>query len=162
MDRSAPRPATLIGYSSDDPQIAAAARCRTTREAPAVTKEPEEHHAAGELLADWRAAERDAVAARDAAHIAALALAAAEAAEEAATEVEAAAEAASEAVERARSAAGRARRAAAQAAEAATSALTSAQGDQVRARQSVTEAEVAEDKARDLFHEAESKGFPKD
>ena len=97
-----------------------------------MSKDPNEHHAAGELLADWRAAERDTLAARDAAHIAALALAAAEAAEEAATEVEAAAEAAAEAVERARSAATRARRAAAEAAEAAKTALTSAQGDQVR------------------------------
>jgi hypothetical protein len=127
-----------------------------------VSKEREQHHAAGELLADWRAAERDAVAARDAAHIAALALTAAEAAEEAAMEVEAAAEAAAEAVERARAAATRARRAAAEAAEAAKTALTSAQGDQVRAGVSVTEAEEAESEARDRFHDAESKGFPKD
>ena len=127
-----------------------------------MSQKPEQHHAAGELLADWRAAERDTLAARDAANIAALALAAAEAAEEAATEVEAAAEAAAEAVDRARTAATRARRAAAEAAEAAMTALTSAQGDQVRARLTVTDAEAAEGQARDRFHDAESKGFPKD
>jgi hypothetical protein len=85
----------------------------------ADAKNPARRESTAELLADWRAAERDAVAAREAARIATLALEAARAAEEAALETETAANAASEAVERALQAAGSARRAASQAAEAA-------------------------------------------
>ena len=117
---------------------------------------------AAEMLAEWRAAGRDTVAARAAASVAALALKAAAAAEEAATEVEAAAEAAVEAVERARAAASRARAAAGQAAEASSLALASARGDKVRANHDVEEADLAESEARDAFHQVEGAAFAKD
>jgi hypothetical protein len=126
-----------------------------------MAKEPMKHESAGELLADWRAASRDSVAARAAATVAKLALAAADAAEDAANEVELAAAAAAQAVERARTAADRARRAAAQAAEAAQIAMAAAEGDQVRSSEEVNRAESAETHARDRFHDAEEKGFPK-
>src|SRR5439155_8977683 len=53
-----------------------------------------EHKSAADLLADWRAASRDSVAAHTASHVAEMALTAAAAAEKAAKEVEAAAAAA--------------------------------------------------------------------
>ena len=110
-----------------------------------------------ELLAEWRAAGRDSVAARAAAHVAQLALGAVTAAEEAANEVEAAAKAALESVDKARFAAAKARRAALQAADAAALLLTEAQGDKVRANHDVDIAERAEADARDAFHTAESR-----
>jgi hypothetical protein len=127
----------------------------------AVPSNPDRPKTAAELLAAWRAAGRDSVAARAAAGVAELALKAAAAAEEAATEVEAAAEAAVEAVQRARAAATRARAAALQAAEASSLALESARGDKVRANHDVEEADVAESGARDAFHEAEGEAFAK-
>jgi hypothetical protein len=127
-----------------------------------VKDDPKKHDTPAELLADWRSAERDTVAARDAARIAALALTAAEAAEVAATEVQAAATEVEAAVERARSAATRARKAASDAADAAKTALTSAQGDKVRANHSVAEAVEAEGSARDRFHEAEAAAYHRD
>ena len=84
------------------------------------------HGSAADLLANWRSAERDTVAAGLSSQVAVLALAAATAAEEAAAEVEAAASAAVEAVERARAAADRARKAASRAAEAAQLAFAAA------------------------------------
>lgn len=126
-----------------------------------MAKDPKSDESAEHLLADWRAASRDTAAARAASTVAGLALAAANAAEEAANEVEAAATSATEALERARAAAGRARRAAEQAAEAAQLALSGAEGDDVRAAKQVGAAEHAEDAARDRFHDAEDKGFPK-
>jgi hypothetical protein len=107
------------------------------------------------LLADWRAAGRDTVAARAAARVAGLALEAATAAEEAANEVEAAARGALDAVDKARSAALRAKAAAGQAAEAAQFLLEGAKGDKVRANHDVQVAEAAEGFARDAFHEVE-------
>lgn len=127
-----------------------------------MKERPKKPDTTADLLAGWRSAERDSVAARDAAHIATLALVAAEAAEEAATEVEAAADAAAEAVEKARAATARASRAASEAAEAAKTALSSAQGDKVRANHVVVEAEQAEGEARDRFHHAESDAYAKD
>ena len=124
-----------------------------------VAKDKETHESAAELLADWRSAGRDTVAARAAATIATLALAAATAAEEAAEEVEAAAGAAQEAVERAKAAALRARAAASQAAEAARLALATAGGDKEKANHDVEAAEQAEGEARDRFHDAENRGF---
>jgi hypothetical protein len=47
-----------------------------------------DHHLAENLLGDWRAAERDTIAAREAARVASLALDSAKAAEEAAVETE--------------------------------------------------------------------------
>lgn len=125
---------------------------------------PEESHpreTASELLAIWRAAGRDTVAARAAAAVAKMALAAATAAQEAADEVEVAAEAATEAAERARGAAAKAKSAAAQAAEAAQLALQTAQGDKVRANHDVEIADGAEAEAREAFHDAEAEGFGK-
>lgn len=109
-----------------------------------------------DLLADWRAAGRDTVAAKAAANVAALALEAATAAEEAANEVEAAARGALDAVEKARSAAASARDAAMHAAAAAALILEGAKGDTDRATRGVNLAEQAESDARDAFHEAEA------
>ena len=116
---------------------------------------------AAELLAEWRAAERDTVAAGSASRVAAMALEAAAAAEEAADEVGAAASAALEAVERATAAADRAKKAALHAAGAAHLALTAAEGDTAQAKQDLEEARHAEDEARDRFHEGEVRGFRK-
>lgn len=124
-------------------------------------KEPE-HDSAAELLADWRSAGRDTVAAKSAAAVAALAVAAAAAAEEAAEETEAAARAAMEAAILAKSAAERAKQAARHAAEAALLFSVTTEGDRARADQAVTEAEHAEQGARDRFHVAQEEGFPKD
>jgi len=127
-----------------------------------VAKEPEAHKSAGELLANWRSAERDTIASHAAATVANFALEAAVAADEAATEVEAAAMAAAEAVERARAAAVRARTAALQAAEAAKMAHATAEGDKARTNHNEKTAHLAEEVARDRFHQAQSEGFPKD
>lgn len=121
-----------------------------------------DRHSAAELLGDWRAAERDTAAAKSAASVAALALRAASAAGEAAREAEAAVKAALDAAERAKIAADRAKKAATQAAEAAQLLATSAESDTSRANHAVVEAESAETVARDRFHEAEGKGFPKE
>jgi hypothetical protein len=126
-----------------------------------VAQDETTHGSAADLLADWRSAERDTVAAGLSSQVAVLALAAATAAEEAAEEVEAAASAAVEAVERARAAADRARKAASRAAEAAQLAFAAAEGDTARAGHAVDKAEQVEVEARDRFHEAEGKGFPK-
>jgi len=132
------------------------------REAVTNAKRPDrEQDSAAELLGDWRAAERDTVAATMAASIATLTLAAAAAAEEAAAEAESAANAAMDAATRAKGAADHAKKAAAHAAEAAQMASTAALGDKVRADQSVDTAERAQGDARDRFHEAEGKGFPR-
>lgn len=120
-----------------------------------------DHHSAADLLGDWRAAERDTVAAKSAASVAALSLEAASAAGEAAHEAELAVKAALDAAERAKIAAERAKSAASQAAEAAQLLATSAEGDKARANHAVVDAESAETVARDRFHEAEEKGFPK-
>jgi hypothetical protein len=126
-----------------------------------VAEDEKTHGSAAELLADWRSAKRDTVAAGQTSQVAILALAAATAAEEAAEAVEAAASAAVEAVERARAAADRARKAAARAAEAAQLAYATAEGDTARAGHAMDKAEKVEVEARDRFHEAEEKGFPK-
>lgn len=118
-----------------------------------------DHQSAADLLGDWRAAERDTVAAKSAASVAALALKAASAAGEAAVEAEAAVKAALDAADRARVAADRAKKAATQAAEAAHLLTTTAESDKVRANHDVEEAESSETAARDRFHEAEGKGF---
>lgn len=124
-------------------------------------KLPQQRNSAADLLGDWRAAERDSVAARSAASVAELALAAAQAAEEAANETEEAAKLAIEAASRARVAVDFARRAAAHAAEAAQFSLSGAEGDAVRADEEVKRAERAETEARDAFHDAEEKQFPR-
>jgi hypothetical protein len=65
-----------------------------------------------------------------------------------------------DAATRAKSAAEHARNAASHASEAAQIASTTAEGDKARADQ-VSKAELAEDAARDRFHEAQDEGFPK-
>lgn len=121
-----------------------------------------ERGSASELLADWRSAERDSVAAHEAASVAARAVTAAAAAEEAAVEAESAAREATEAAARAKEAAERAKTAASQAAEAAQFAATTTEDDQARAEQTVLDADRAEAVARDRFHVAQEEGFPKD
>jgi hypothetical protein len=126
----------------------------------AEAKKPEKKRdSAAELLGDWRAAERDTVAARTAASVASLAAAAALAAEEAALEADSAARDAMDAVTRAKDAAGHAKRAAAQAAEAGQIAAATSEGDKARGDQAVGTAE--REAARDRFHEAQQEGFPK-
>ena len=120
-----------------------------------------EHSSASELLADWRSAERDSVAAHEAASVAARAVTSAAAAEGAAVEAESAAREARDAAFRAKEAADRAKTAATQASEAAQLAATRTEGDQALADQAVVAADDAESKARDRFHAAEKDGFLK-
>jgi hypothetical protein len=120
------------------------------------------HGSASELLADWRAAQRDSVAAHEAASVAARAATAAATAEEAAAEAEIAAREATDAAARAKEAAERAKTAATQAADAAQRAAVTTEDDQARADQSVVETEAAESEARDRFHAAQEEGFPKE
>jgi hypothetical protein len=126
------------------------------------TSRDKEHGSASELLADWRSAERDSLAAHEAASVAARAVTAAAAAEEAAVEAESAAREATDAAARAKEAAERAKTAASQAAEAAQVAATTTEEDQARADQTVVAADHAEADARDRFHKAQEGGFPKD
>jgi hypothetical protein len=98
-------------------------------------KPDKKHESAAELLGDWRAAERDTVAAKTAASVATLAVAAALAADEAVLEAESAARAAMDAATRAKSAAEHAKNAASHASEAAQIASTTAEGDKARADQ---------------------------
>jgi hypothetical protein len=122
------------------------------------------HHdpaSAAELLGDWRAAERDTVAAHAAASVAAQAAVAAAAAQEAADQTEVAAQAAMEAANRAREAANRAKQAAAHAAEAAQTGASAAAGDERQADRTVIDAEKAEADARTRYRTAQEGGFPK-
>lgn len=121
-----------------------------------------DHSSASELLADWRSAERDSVAAHEAASVAARAVTSAATAEEAAVEAESAAREARDAAVRAKEAADRAKTAATQASEAAQLAATRTEGDQARADQTVIDTDDAESEARDRFHAAQKEGFPKD
>ena len=108
---------------------------------------------AARLLSDWRAAERDSVAARASADVANLASDAAERAARAAQET---AEAAKLALE----AATRAERAARETAEAARVLAAASAEEKVVAGDEVTRMAAAEDAARDAFHEAQEAGFP--
>ena len=119
------------------------------------------HGSAAELLADWRSAERDSLAAHEAASVAARAVTAAAAAEEAAVEAESAAREATDAAARAKEAAERAKAAASLAAEAAQVAASTTEDDQARADVTVLETDRAEGEARDRFLEAQEGGFPK-
>lgn len=121
-----------------------------------------EHGSASELLADWRAAQRDSVAAQVAASVATRAATAAATAEEAAAEAALADREATDAAARAKEAAERAKTAATKAAEAAQRAAATTEVDQARADQSVVETAEAETEARDRFHAAQKRGFPRD
>jgi hypothetical protein len=108
---------------------------------------------AARLLSDWRAAERDAVAAHEAADAATLATSAAEKASRAAEETAAAARLALEA-------ATRAELAARETAEAARILAAGAVRDQAAADAKADSADIAETTARDAFREAQDAGFP--
>lgn len=121
----------------------------------------EEHASAAELLSDWRAAERNAVAADKSAKDAARTVAAAADAEGAAMKSEKAADASMDAAVRAKNAAGNAKKAAGRAVEAAQVTTEVATEEQGRAEQVVKKTEKEEAEARERFHAAEEKGFPK-
>lgn len=121
-----------------------------------------EHGQAADLLSKWRAAERDTIAAKEAAQVASLAHRAATAAETSAVETEEAAVSAAEVVDLARVGAMKARKAASAAAAAAHMAIASAEGDKVRAALDVEVAQAAEDKAREAFRAAQQRGFAED
>jgi hypothetical protein len=109
---------------------------------------------AADLLADWRAAERDHAAAIESASVASLAAAAAERAAHAARETADAAKLSLEAAKRAE-------RAAHETADAADVLSAAAGKDRSMAGDALTAAGAAETKAKDAFHEAQRKGFPK-
>jgi hypothetical protein len=117
---------------------------------------------AAELLGDWRAAERDTVAAKAAQSIAEKALRAARAAQAAAAASEKAAMAALKAASRAQEAADLARAAAGELSEGSTTDADTTETAKARANHVLADAEVAETKARDRYHEAEARNFSRD
>ena len=110
---------------------------------------------AADLLATWRAAERDHAAALESAGVAALAAEAAERAAHAARETADAARLSLEAAQRAE-------RAARETADAATVLSGAAAHERSIADAAVTASETAETDARDAFQDAQRRGFPKD
>ena len=108
---------------------------------------------AARLLSDWRAAERDSVAARASAEVASLAAAAAQTAEQAALET-------AEAARLALDAATRAEQAARATADAARIVSSTTAAEKVASDEAVTQADAAEAEARDAFHTAQDAGFP--
>ena len=110
---------------------------------------------AADLLSAWRAAERDHVAAGDAAGVAHLATEAARRAADAARETADAAKLSLEAAQRAE-------RAARQTAEAADILSAATTREQQIADQAVIAAAERESEAKDAFHEAQERGFPKE
>ena len=117
----------------------------------------ESHHlakgSAARLLSDWRAAERDAIAAHESAEVATLASAAAEKAARAAQETADSAKLALEA-------ATRAEHAARETAEAASILASGSARAKTLADAEVERADAAEGAARDAFHAAQDSGFP--
>jgi hypothetical protein len=110
-------------------------------------------HSAAELLADWRAAERDVEAAKAHADTAGLASAAAEEARVAARETSDAARLSLEAAQRASDAAKRT-------AGAAELTASAALRDQAKAGTDLESATLAESVAGDRFRDAQRLGFP--
>jgi hypothetical protein len=110
---------------------------------------------AAELLANWRAAERDHAAAIESAGVAGLAT---EAAKRAAHAARKTAEAARLSLE----AAQLAERAARETADAAEVLSTTALKDQSQADAAVADAATVESRAKDAFQEAQRRGFPKE
>lgn len=110
---------------------------------------------AAELLGNWRAAERDLVAARDSADAATLAAAAAEVALVAARETSEAARLGAEAAQRAGHSAKRT-------AEAAEVTARAAQRESASSQEALKTAAQAEAVAGEAYHEAAREGFPKD
>lgn len=117
---------------------------------------------AGELLANWRGAERDSAAAETAASLAKLVLDNAMAVEEAATATKQAADAASEASQRAIELSKQARKLAMLAAETAQMQLSEAEGSRARSNHATTAAHEIEAETRQEFLDAQSEGFPKE
>jgi hypothetical protein len=111
------------------------------------------------LLADWRAAERESESARTAVEVAGLAVETADAAKAAAAESEAAVTAAGEAVERAKDASDLAREAANHATKAAGMIYVEATRAEERAVETVEEADTDRSRAADAFREAQARGF---
>ncbi len=109
---------------------------------------------AADLLSTWRGAERDHVAATEAAEVAQLATEAARRAATVARETADAAKLSLDAAERAE----RAARETADAADMLTAAMTR---EQRAADQAVSDAADAETVAKDAFHDAQERGFPK-
>jgi hypothetical protein len=110
---------------------------------------------AAELLATWRAAERDRVAAEETASVASLAAAAAKEAATAAEETAAAASLSREASQRAEHAARRT-------AEAAELASRTASREATAADTALEASRTAEDAARDRFREGQAREFDQD
>jgi hypothetical protein len=125
-------------------------------------KNKDEADRASDLRGDWRAAQRDTVAAKAASSVAALALSAAAGAEDAAQETNLAAGAATDAATRAKLAAEHAKKTAGQAVESALLTAIAAEGDQARADQATSLAEAAETKARKHFYADGVQGSPKE
>ena len=119
------------------------------------------NRSAKELLADWRAADREGQAARTAAEVAALTVESADAAKAAAAEAESAVRSAAAAVERAKDASDLAKDAAGHASQAAQMIYAAAQKDEDRTAEGVREAETEERRAAGAFHDAQAEGFPK-
>ena len=110
---------------------------------------------AADLLAEWRAAERDRAAAIETAGVAGLAAKAAERAANAARETADAAKLSLEAAQRAE-------HAARETADAADILSAASAKDRTIADKALTAAEAAETLAKDAFHDAQREGFPKD
>ena len=110
---------------------------------------------AAELLGDWRAAERDLVAAQDAADVATAAAAAAQEAVVAARETGEAARLGAEAAHRAEESARRT-------AEAAEVTARAAKREQASAEETLLGSTQAEKTAGEAYREAQRQGFPKD
>ena len=110
---------------------------------------------AAELLANWRAAERDHAAAIESAGVAGLAAEAAKRATKAAHETAEAARLSLEAAQRAE-------HAARETAEAAAVLSATAVEEQSLADNAVSEAQTAETDAKDAFQNAQRQGFPKE
>jgi hypothetical protein len=116
--------------------------------------QPDAGESVSELLAGWRGAQRDSIAARNAAEVARRAMKAAVEADEAATEAQEAAHLAVMAADKATEAARKAKRAAIQVLEDGRLLLASAQGDVARAEIEVRDADAAEKRAHRRFNEA--------
>ena len=110
---------------------------------------------AAELLANWRAAERDHAAAIESAGVAGLAVEAAQRAAKAAHETAEAAKLSLEAAQRAA-------HAARETAAAADVLSATATGEHSLADAAVSETRAAETEAKDAFREAQRQGFPKE
>jgi hypothetical protein len=110
---------------------------------------------ASELLGNWRAAERDLIAARDSVDVATLAAAAAEVAVVAARET-------SEAARLGADAAQRAARSALRTAEAAEVTARAAKREETASEDVLRASTQAEADAGTAYHDAQELGFPKD